>query len=98
VIFDTKGNIFGGFTPVKWKSTYCNKADDSQKSLRFALKIGTGRQSEECSFNDEGSAQSPDDLICGEGGRETPGSFLCNSKRSPCFSGVGVSGACNAIT
>jgi hypothetical protein len=48
VILDTKGNIFGGFTPVKWESRVwngmtggsdnCFKADDSQKSFLFTLK------------------------------------------------------------
>jgi hypothetical protein len=43
VILDTKGNIFGGFTPVEWespeKSKYSRyKADDSQKSFVFTLK------------------------------------------------------------
>jgi hypothetical protein len=40
VILDTKGNIFGGFTPVKWESrpSNCLKADDSQKSFLFTLK------------------------------------------------------------
>jgi hypothetical protein len=44
VILDTKGNIFGGFTPVEWESrvwkeddSHC-KADDSQKSFLFTLK------------------------------------------------------------
>jgi hypothetical protein len=39
VILDTKGNIFGGFTPVKWESGRWHlKADDSQKSFLFTLK------------------------------------------------------------
>jgi hypothetical protein len=45
VILDTKGNIFGGFTPVEWESrkwngngNNCWKADDSQKSFLFTLK------------------------------------------------------------
>jgi hypothetical protein len=38
VILDTKGNIFGGFTPVKWESYSRWKADDSQKSFLFTLK------------------------------------------------------------
>jgi hypothetical protein len=45
---DTEGNIFDGFTPVKWQSRKwnrkhkdednCWKADDSLKSFRFTLK------------------------------------------------------------
>jgi uncharacterized protein YdcH (DUF465 family) len=48
VILDTKGNIFGGFTPVEWESRVWNgqygnenntrKADDSQKTFIFTLK------------------------------------------------------------
>jgi hypothetical protein len=38
VILDTKGNIFGGFTPVKWESGNSHKADDSLKSFLFTLK------------------------------------------------------------
>jgi hypothetical protein len=48
VIFDTKGNIFGGFTPLKLESRVWNekegtknntfKTDDSQKSFVFTLK------------------------------------------------------------
>jgi hypothetical protein len=48
VILDTKGNIFGSFTPVKWESQiwkgdYGNpnntlKEDDSLKSFLFTLK------------------------------------------------------------
>jgi hypothetical protein len=35
---DTKGNIFGGFTSLKWESSYGLKADDSLKSFLFTLK------------------------------------------------------------
>jgi hypothetical protein len=38
VILDTKGNIFGGFTPVEWDSSNKNKADPSLKSFIFTLK------------------------------------------------------------
>jgi hypothetical protein len=38
VILDTKGNIFGGFTPVEWESGSDFKADDSLKSFIFTLK------------------------------------------------------------
>jgi hypothetical protein len=32
VILDTKGNIFGGFTPLEWDSKSYDTADDSLKS------------------------------------------------------------------
>jgi hypothetical protein len=41
VILDTKGNIFGGFTPVEWESRRkrpYRKADPSLKSFLFTLK------------------------------------------------------------
>jgi hypothetical protein len=38
VILDTKGNMFGGFTPVKWDSTSLDKADPSMNSFLFTLK------------------------------------------------------------
>jgi hypothetical protein len=47
VILDTTGNVFGGFTPVKWESRKynrivygqnCFKADPSLKSFLFTLK------------------------------------------------------------
>jgi hypothetical protein len=38
VILDTDGNIFGGFTPVKWDSTSCHKPDSTMKSFIFTLK------------------------------------------------------------
>jgi hypothetical protein len=38
IILDTKGNIFGGFTPLKWDSSNSWKADESQKSFLFTLK------------------------------------------------------------
>jgi hypothetical protein len=37
VILDTKGNIFGGFTPLKWESQGGSNADDSLKSFLFTL-------------------------------------------------------------
>jgi hypothetical protein len=38
VILDTKGNLFGGFTPVEWDSGSEEKADPSLKSFIFTLK------------------------------------------------------------
>jgi hypothetical protein len=38
LILDTNGNIFGGFTPVKWDSTGSSKCDDSQRSFLFTVK------------------------------------------------------------
>jgi hypothetical protein len=38
VILDIEGNIFGGFTPLKWDSSGGSKADESLKSFLFTLK------------------------------------------------------------
>jgi hypothetical protein len=38
VILDTRGNVFGGFTPVEWQSACCFKGDPSLKSFLFTLK------------------------------------------------------------
>jgi hypothetical protein len=40
LISDTKGNIFGGFTPVKWESPASGKwkGDDSLRSFLFTLR------------------------------------------------------------
>jgi hypothetical protein len=48
LILDTEGNIFGGFTPIKWESRVWNKkwgdednswkADGNQKSFLFTVK------------------------------------------------------------
>jgi hypothetical protein len=38
VILDTNGNIFGGFTPVRWESGDGYKADNNRKSFVFTLK------------------------------------------------------------
>jgi hypothetical protein len=66
VILDTKGNKFGGFTPMEWESRTSNpftKADDSLKCFiftpknphniparRFALKTEKKHQAIECRF------------------------------------------------
>jgi hypothetical protein len=34
---DTEGNIFGGFTPLKWESGNGWRADDSLKTFLFTL-------------------------------------------------------------
>jgi hypothetical protein len=38
LIEDTDGNIFGGFTPVKWESRQRWKGDDSLQSFLFTLR------------------------------------------------------------
>jgi hypothetical protein len=38
LILDTDGNVFGGFTPLKWVSGCTYKCDDSLKTFLFTLK------------------------------------------------------------
>jgi hypothetical protein len=38
LIADTDGNVFGGFTPVKWESGNKYKGDDSLRSFLFTLR------------------------------------------------------------
>jgi hypothetical protein len=38
LIADTDGNVFGGFTPVKWESGYEYKGDDNLRSFLFTLR------------------------------------------------------------
>jgi hypothetical protein len=92
VILDTKGNIFGGFTPVKWESRLWNakygkehnrrKEDDSLKSFLFTLKNPRNFSSRRFALKDE----------------EKHRAIFCDSEFGPCF-GCGydiyISGNCN---
>jgi hypothetical protein len=84
VILDTKGNIFGGFTPVEWESPpqYKPKADDSEKSFLFTLK------------NPHNIAPRRFALRPAEKQR----AIVCDSKWGPDFYDLGVSDNCNANT
>jgi hypothetical protein len=88
VILDTKGNIFGGFTPAKWESRVWNeasdeennlwKADDSLKSFVFVLT-------------------NPDNaprkwLLRPEQKQQA---ILCDRGWGPRFSGIAISNNCN---
>jgi FtsZ-binding cell division protein ZapB len=83
VISDTKGNIFGCFTPVKWESLNGSyKADDSLKSFLFTLKNPHNLPASR--FSLEVSAKHR--------------VIRCDSKWGPCFYDVSVSDKCNANT
>jgi hypothetical protein len=84
VILDTKGNIFGGFTPVKWESLTCNyyKADDSQKSFLFTLKNPHNIPARRFAVKAE----------------EKHRAIYCNSERGPYFGDIAVSDDCNGNT
>jgi hypothetical protein len=92
VILDTKGNIFGGFTPVEWESpvwngkdgdmSNCLKADDSQKSFLFTLKNPHNIQARRFALKAEKKHQA----------------IMCNSERCPHFRDIAVCENCNANT
>jgi hypothetical protein len=92
VILDTKGNVFGGFTPVEWGSGNGRwKADDSQKSFLFTLKNPHNIPARRFALKAE----------------EKWRAIWCDSGRGPCFGGeffhcgwcdIAVSDNCNAGT
>jgi hypothetical protein len=96
VILDTKGNIFGGFTPVEWESRVwngkkrdennCLKADDSQKSFLFTLKNPHNLPAKIFLLKAEKKQQA----------------ILCSSRRGPCFGydlcDIWVDDNCNSNT
>jgi hypothetical protein len=90
VILDTKGNVFGGFTPVKWESRNWNgkegkennryKADDSLRSFVFTLKNPHNIPARRFALKAEQKWQA----IC------------CDSLYGPHFRDIVVSENCNA--
>jgi hypothetical protein len=79
---DTKGNIFGGFTPVEWDSSSKYKADPSLKSFLFTLKNPHNVPARRFALKAERK-------------HETIG---CSSDWGPCFGDIGVSDMCNTNT
>jgi hypothetical protein len=83
VILDTKGNIFGGFTPVEWESGREHfKADDSLKSFLFTLKNPYNIQTRRFALKAENKRRA----------------IYCDSGWGPCFGDMAVSDNCNANT
>jgi hypothetical protein len=84
VILDTDGNIFGGFTPVRWDSgDWHFKADDNLKSFVFTLKNPHNVPARRFALNAENKY----------------GAIWCNSEYGPVFySGIVVFNNCNANT
>jgi hypothetical protein len=89
VILDTKGNIFGGFTPVEWESrvskrdgSNCKKADESLKSFLFTLKNPHNIPARKFPLKAE----------------KKSGAIDCDSKWGPCFGhpyDIAVNDDCN---
>jgi hypothetical protein len=84
VILDTEGNIFGGFTPVKWESPKEaeNKTDDSLKSFLFTLKNPHNIPARRFALK----AENKREAIC------------CYSFRGPFFRDICVYDNCNTNT
>jgi hypothetical protein len=82
LIEDTNGNIFGGFTPLKWESpeNNCWKADPSLKSFVFTLKNPHSVPARRFALK----AEKKDKAI------------WCRSERGPHFWDIGVDDDCNA--
>jgi hypothetical protein len=82
VILDTKGNVFGGFTPLKWESRMkmpWNKADGSLRSFVFTLKNPNNVGAKRFALKPEKKQFA----IC------------CDAALGPQFYDVGVSDHCN---
>jgi hypothetical protein len=73
VILDTKGNVFGGVTPVKWESSIVgkDKADYSLKSFLFTMKNPHNIPAKRFALK----AEKKDEAI------------YCGSTCGPCFGG-----------
>jgi hypothetical protein len=82
IIEDTKGNIFGGFTPLKWESSGSNKCDDSLKSFLFTLK------------NPHNIPAKRFQLKADQKNR----AIYCGSDRGPTFDGMWIYDNCNSNT
>jgi hypothetical protein len=86
VILDTKGNIFGGFTPVEWESRSSfpsHKEDDSLKSFLFTLKNPHNIPPRRFALKAKWKHTA----------------IGCNSRDGPCFyGGIIVSDNCNPST
>jgi hypothetical protein len=85
VILDTNGNVFGGFTPVKWESRNripCHKADTSLRSFIFTLKNPHNIPARKFALKPEKKSAA----------------IWCDSGRGPCFSDIRVYDNGNAHT
>jgi hypothetical protein len=83
VILDTKGDVFGGFTPAKWESkSYHAKADDNLKSFLFTLKNPHNIPARRFMLNTETKHEA----------------INCIHGYGPCFYGLAVSENCNTNT
>jgi hypothetical protein len=82
LILDTRGNVFGGFTPLEWESEWKLKCDDSLKSFLFTLKNPHNIPARKFAL----MAEKKHLTIC------------CESSLGPQFGGMWVSDNCNTNT
>jgi hypothetical protein len=83
VILDTKGNIFGGFTPLEWESSGGWAGDHNLKSFLFTLKNPHNIPARRFALKVEMKSQA----------------IYCSSGLGPCFGNdIGVSNDCNINT
>jgi hypothetical protein len=82
VILDTKGNIFGGFTPLKWNSMSCTKGDPTLKSFLFTLRNPHNFPARRFVLKAEAKDRA----------------MSCSVDAGPCFCDIGVADNCNANT
>jgi hypothetical protein len=82
VILDTKGNIFGGFTPVEWESSRKGKckADPSLKSFLFTLKNPHNFPARRFTLKEKAKEEA----------------LRCDSNRGPHFGDIMITDNCNA--
>jgi hypothetical protein len=81
IVMDTKGNIFGGFTPVTWDSNRFTKTDNSLRSFLFTLKNPHGVLARKFPLKAE----------------EKHGAICCYSHYGPSFNGgLHILDRCNA--
>jgi hypothetical protein len=88
LIADTDGNVFGGFTPVKWESSGKYKSDDSLRSFLFTLRNPHGVPPRKFALRVEKKQRAIgcDSVWCavvgGGGDIFVPGN--CNANRNSC--------------
>jgi hypothetical protein len=85
LILDTKGNIFGGFTPVEWESrteSPYDKPDPSRKTFLFTLKNPHNVPARRFALKAEKKSEA----------------IMCYANSGPHFCDMGVSDDCNART
>jgi hypothetical protein len=90
LILDTKGDIFGGFTPIEWESRVwngnfryednCQKADPSQKSFLFTLENPHNFPAQRFALKAAGKGDA----------------LRCRFDRGPSFNDLWICNKCNA--